>query len=124
MLAAVENVRIESLCAVVSGKNITAEDRLANLIDSRKISRLKKVTGFDSFSVAEEGICTSDFCVRAAEKIFDTAQISRKEIRALIFVSQTADYFMPSTACTLQKRLSLPDDIAAFDISPGCSGFV
>lgn len=96
MLSTVENVRIESLCAVVSDKNITAEDRLANLIDSRKISRLKKVTGFDSFSVAEEGICTSDFCARAAEKIFDTAQISRDEIRALIFVSQTADYFMPS----------------------------
>ena len=70
MLAAVENVRIESLCAVVSGKNITTEDRLANLIDSRKISRLKKVAGFDSFSVAEEGICASDFLREGSRKNF------------------------------------------------------
>lgn len=124
MLLTVENARIESLCAVVSGKNITVEERLSNLIDNKKIARLKKVTGFDSFSVAGDGICTSDFCVRAAEKIFDVAQITRNEIRALIFVSQTADYFLPSTACTLQKRLNLPHDIAAFDISLGCSGFV
>ena len=124
MLTVVENAKIESLCAVVSSKNITVEKRLENLIDSKKISRLKKITGFDSFSVAEEEICASDFCVRAAEILFDSEQVRRDEIRALIFVTQTADYFMPSTACTLQKRLNLPNDIAAFDLSLGCSGFV
>ena len=117
MLVTVENACIESVCAVVSNKNITVEERLKN---DKKASRLKKITGFESFSIAEDGVCASDFCVKAAEKIIEKTD----EIRALIFITQTPDYFMPSTSHILQKRLNLSENILAFDISLGCSGFV
>lgn len=124
MLLSVENVGIETICAAVSKNLVPFEERLKNLVDAKKISRLKKTTGFESFSVADEKICTSDFCALAAEKIFSETEINRADIRAVIFVSQTADYFLPSTAHILQARLNLPKDTAAFDISLGCSGFV
>ncbi len=124
MLLTIENVALEVVSAFISKNIVPAEERLKNLADVKKISRLKKNTGFESFSVVDEKICTSDLCTAAAEKIFAETKIKREEIRAIIFVSQTSDYFIPSTAHILQARLNLPRDIAAFDISLGCSGFV
>ena len=49
---------------------------------------------------------------------------ARDSIDGLIFVSQSPDYELPATACTLQARLGLPDRCAAFDVNLGCSGFV
>ena len=42
----------------------------------------------------------------------------------MIYVTQTSDYRIPATACVLQHRLSLSEDLIAFDINLGCSGFV
>ena len=41
----------------------------------------------------------------------------------LVFVTQTADYGIPATACVLQERLGLSKDCMAFDVNLGCSGF-
>ena len=124
MLLAVENVCIETICAATSKNLVPIEERLKNLADAKKISRVKKSTGFESFSVVDEKICASDLCTLAAEKIFSETEINRADIRAVIFVSQMADYFLPSTAHVLQARLNLPREIAAFDVGLGCSGFV
>ena len=40
-----------------------------------------------------------------------------------MFVTQTADYRLPATACVLQHRLGLSRDCIAFDVNLGCSGF-
>lgn len=124
MLLKIENAQLETVCAVVSKKCVAIEDRLKNLASEKNISGLKKVTGFESLSIEKEKICTSDFCMAAAEKIFNETEIKREEISAIIFVSQTADYFLPSTSHIVQAKLNLPRTVAAFDISLGCSGFV
>jgi 3-oxoacyl-[acyl-carrier-protein] synthase-3 len=38
-------------------------------------------------------------------------------------VTQSPDYFLPSTACVAHKRLGLADSCAAFDVGLGCSGY-
>ncbi len=48
----------------------------------------------------------------------------RKNIDALIYVTQSPEYNLPTTACLLQNKLKLNKDILAFDINQGCSGFV
>ena len=45
-------------------------------------------------------------------------------IDALIYVTQSPEYLLPTTACIIQDRLNLRKDILAFDINQGCSGFV
>ena len=42
----------------------------------------------------------------------------------MLFVTQTSPYKLPSTACIIQDKLKLPQDIFAIDINMGCSGFV
>lgn len=69
-------------------------------------------------------LCTSDLCFAAAEKLIAELGWDKSEIGALIFVSQTADYFLPATACILQDRLDLPKECYAEDIALGCSGWV
>jgi 3-oxoacyl-[acyl-carrier-protein] synthase-3 len=43
---------------------------------------------------------------------------------ALICVSQSPEYFLPSMSCQLQEKCQLPTQLLAFDLGQGCSGFV
>lgn len=67
---------------------------------------------------------TSDLCYEATERLLQDLQWDKKEVGALIFVSQTADYILPATACILQDRLGLSKECYALDIALGCSGWV
>lgn len=69
-------------------------------------------------------LCTSDLCFAAAEKLIAELSWDKSEIGALVFVSQTADYFLPATACILQDRLGLSRECYAEDVALGCSGWV
>lgn len=71
-----------------------------------------------------ETLCTSDLCYGAAERLIADLGWEKSEIEALIFVSQTADYILPSTACILQDRLGLSKECYATDCALGCSGWV
>jgi 3-oxoacyl-[acyl-carrier-protein] synthase-3 len=50
--------------------------------------------------------------------------LDRDEVDALFVVTQTPDYSIPHMAAQLQPLCSLPDSVAALDISLGCSGWV
>lgn len=67
---------------------------------------------------------TSDLCYEAAERLLKDLQWNKEEVDAIIFVSQTADYILPATACILQDRLGLSKECYALDIALGCSGWV
>ena len=71
-----------------------------------------------------ETLTTSDLCYAAAEKLIAELGWDKKDIEALIFVSQTADYVLPATACILQDRLGLSRECYAEDVALGCSGWV
>lgn len=69
-------------------------------------------------------LTTSDLCFEAAEKLISDLQWEKSEIEAIVFVSQTADYVLPATACILQDRLGLSRECYAEDVALGCSGWV
>lgn len=69
-------------------------------------------------------ICTSDLCHASADRLLEVLGWNREDVGLLFFVSHTADYKLPSTACILQDRLNLSKECMAFDSPLGCSGFV
>ena len=69
-------------------------------------------------------LTTSDLCYKAAERLISDLGWDKTEIEAIVFVSQTPDYFLPATACILQDRLGLSKECYAEDLSLGCSGWV
>ncbi len=60
----------------------------------------------------------------AAKQAIERANIDKSQIGAVIVCTVSGDYFSPSCACLIQGRLGLSNDIIAFDLSAGCSGFV
>ena len=75
-------------------------------------------------AIHDGGLCTSDLCFSASERLLSELGWNREEIGLLVFVSHTQDYKLPSTACILQDRLGLSKETMAFDVPLGCSGFV
>lgn len=94
----------------------------------------KKWSGYDNFvnttGIARhrnspDGICSSDLCVEAAEKLLADLSWEKSEVEALVFVTQTPDFYnVPATSCLLQERLGLSKNCYTLDISLGCSGWV
>lgn len=88
-----------------------------------KVADIVKMTGVQTRYWVENGVTTSDLCEKAANHLLETLGWERASVDALIFVSQTPDYRLPATACTLQTRLGLRSGIVAFDVPLGCSGY-
>lgn len=114
--------RIAAICTCLPTK------RFDNLRDASAFTEeeIRKVTGMAGVSsrrMAGETICSSDLCIVAAQRLLDRLEWHPESIDAVIMVTQTPDYFLPSTACVVHHRLKLADHCAAFDVGLGCSGF-
>lgn len=81
-------------------------------------------TGIKLRHIANKSQTASDLGVIAANKLFDNGNIKREDIDFLIFITQSPDYILPTSACLIQDRLGLRKNIGAFDINLGCSGFI
>ena len=82
-----------------------------------------KSTGVEQRRYDEEHT-TSDLCCAAAERLIADLGWDKKDIEALIFVTQGPDYIAPATACIVQDRLGLSKECYASEVSLGCSGWV
>lgn len=120
-----KNVRIAGIAAGVPKTIVSNYD----LVCGEDISvdytpeAFVKTTGVEECRYSET-LTTSDLCFAAAEKLIAELRWDKSEIGALVFVSQTADYILPATACILQNRLGLSKECYAEDVALGCSGWV
>lgn len=105
----------------------------ARVLDNRQIAeefsewtvtKIDNKIGIKERHLSGDDETAADMAVKAAEKLFSEHKIDRLSIDYLIFVSQSADYFLPTTACLIQDRLGLSRHMAAIDINLGCSGFI
>jgi 3-oxoacyl-[acyl-carrier-protein] synthase III len=115
-------IRIAGIAAAVPRQKEHNADY--NWISRKERENLIKTIGVETRRVAEIGTTTSDLCIVAAEKLLAYLQWDKKEIELLVFVSQSRDYLVPTTACIVQDRLGLPHSCIAFDIGMGCSGYI
>ena len=116
-------LRIAGIASAVPEGVRTRED-LAAVFGDAEAQKISDAVGVRSRFVTEGALCTSDLCQAAATRLLDELEWDRNSIDLLIFVSQTPDYILPATSCSLQARLGLPKTTAALDINLGCSGYV
>lgn len=114
--------RIAAVCTCVPAR------RFNNLRDAAEFSEeeVRKVTGMAGVTarrMAGETLCSSDLCTAAAQRALYKLGWEPASVDALIMVTQTPDYLLPSTACVIHHRLGLGDHCAAFDVGLGCSGY-
>lgn len=94
-------------------------EKIVNTTDEWITSR----TGIKERRVARDNIQTSDMAVEACRRALESAHCTPDEIDALIIGTVTPDYPLPSTACVVQEKMSLPNAIA-FDVVAACAGFI
>lgn len=120
---AFEGIGITGLAAAVPSRQIDnliptpifTADIAASVVDK---------TGIRYRRMADPGVCASDLCFAAADRLLNEMAVDRETVDAVILVTQTPDYRMPATALLLQHRLGLSKTAGAFDINLGCSGYV
>lgn len=116
-------VRVAGLASAVPELVQTLADD-ARTFGEDMAKKISENSGVLQRHIASENICTSDLCFVAAERLITELNWERKSIDGLIVVTQTPDYFLPATSCSLHGRLKLATHCAAFDVNLGCSGYV
>ena len=82
-----------------------------------------KRTGISQRRIAQDE-ATSDLGTKAARIALERANLTAKDVDAVICATISPDHFcMPSTACKIAKNLGI-NAITAFDISAACTGFI
>lgn len=121
-LSTLHNVRFAGMSSCVPKRVISnLEDCPPSQRSERE--RLVRNIGIKTRRICPEWQCFSDLAFAATEKLLTELQWQRNEIDALIVVTQSPDYLIPSTAIILQDRLGLPHGTIAFDVNLGCSGY-
>lgn len=115
-------VRLHAIASAVPDNVVSSMD-VADVFGAAEMEKNAATTGIRERRIAPEGICTSDLCLAAAEAVLRAAAVDRDSIDALILVTQTPDYVLPATACSLHRRIGLSSSCAAFDVNLGCSGY-
>ena len=119
------NKRITGLLAVVPANERSFLDEMRNYnFPEARSRKLMEVMGYNKHRLVEPGVCTSDLAVFGLQSLFDRGLLAADEIDALILVTQSPDYFMPTTSSVIQGRLNLKNDMFCLDINQGCAGFI
>lgn len=82
-----------------------------------------KMSGVQCRRVANSTQHASDLALTAAERVLLCRKFDRALIDVLIFVSQTPDYRIPTTASILHGKLGLAQSCATFDVNQACSAY-
>ena len=102
--------------------------RIDNAVEAGRLGHepafVRDKLGIVTRYVATETQATSDLSVEAAAAVLKKSGVAAADIEALLLVTQTPDYQLPHTAALVQSRLGLPQSVASFDVSLGCSGYV
>ncbi len=118
----ISKIRLAGVAAAVP-KAVRTEEDLLSILTKEEAAKSVAGTGVKRRH-RSSSLCTSDLCHQAAISLLRELQWEPDSIEALVFVSQSPDYILPSTACVLHGRLGLKKEAMCFDISLGCSGYI
>lgn len=116
------DVAIKAIAAAAPLHILDNESYAATVADKRYRRRIL-YTGIKKRRAAVGEQRTSDLASVAAEKILKKLDWEPSSVQVLIFITQNPDLYAPSTAMLIQSKLKLSQEILAFDVNLGCSGF-
>lgn len=118
----IEGFRIAGVSTCVPSRVVNnLEDDLG--FDADEVRKVVQMSGVRERRIVDAGITSADLCFEAAQRLMQRLGWAPETVTGLIFVTQTPDYWLPSTSCMLQLWLGLGDHCAAFDVNLGCSGY-
>lgn len=116
-----KSIIVKGTGAYVPEKVIT-NDEIAKLVDTSDEWIFER-SGIRRRHISENE-SASDMAVKSAKMALENANISAEEIDLVIVTTITPDMMFPSTACLLQAKLGIRNNIPCFDLEAACTGFI
>lgn len=121
-LFSIKNISVKGISACVPKTIEKIKD--ISFFSQDEVVKFSSSTGIEERRISDNMTTTSDLCLVAAEQLISDLSWNKEDIDYLIFVTQTPDYILPTTSCIIQNKLGLNEEVCAFDISLGCSGWI
>lgn len=116
----IENVAFRGVTGTVPNRPVKTSD--LSIFTLEEAQTFDETVGIKNRYWAEDGVCASDLCADAAERLMSGLEWEKSSIDVLLFVSVTPDYKTPPTSSILQERLGLPNSTFVLDVPMGCCG--
>lgn len=104
------------------------KNKINNLDSKRKFDLKNKFIrdkiGFLKLSRILKNQTTIDLALNSAKKLINKYPFLKKEVNALILVTQNPHKNIPHNSAIIHNELNLSEKCSVFDISLGCSGWV
>jgi 3-oxoacyl-[acyl-carrier-protein] synthase-3 len=117
-----DNFRVRGVATCVPPRRIR-NDRDVPGIDPAEIRKVVAMAGVKHRHVSDGSITSVDLCRRACVDLLDELKWDPKTVDGLILVTQSPDYFLPSSSSLVHRDLGFGPDTATFDVGLGCSGY-
>jgi 3-oxoacyl-[acyl-carrier-protein] synthase III len=120
--SSISGVRLAGVSAAVPSARAGVESYVG-VFGEEESAKISATVGVRERRIAPPDMTTADLCLAAGERLLADLGWEKSSVEGVVFVTQTPDYLLPATACSLQERLGLPKSCVAFDVNLGCSGF-
>lgn len=114
---------IKSLAYYLPEDIVTNEQLVADFPEWT-VEKIANKVGINQRHVVKCDETAVDMAEKAAKKLFDENHINPLDIDFVLLCTQSPDYFLPTSACVLHKRLGLSINTGALDYNLGCSGYI
>lgn len=113
------------MAGVASAVPVTEFDNVRDTqhFDPIEVKKVVALAGVKARRISNGNLCSSDLCLAAAQDLLAGLAWSAASIDALIFVTQSPDYFLPGSSSLMHRDLGLSHHCVAFDVGLGCSGY-
>ena len=117
-----KGIRIISTGSALPARRVTNDD-LSKVMETND-EWIRSRSGIGSRQYCGEGESCLTLAVEAGRRAMQNGGIRPEEIRVIIAATSSGDYIVPSMAAMLQKELGIPEEVTAFDLGAGCTGFL
>lgn len=119
------NIQIKGVCGVIPSNISYYDDEIHNYPHSQDSSlKLKKAMGYNQHRVVSTEATITDLIIPGLNSLIESNGIVIDDIGAIVLVTQTPDYLIPSTSSIIHGKLGFDRDCYCIDINDGCTGFL
>ena len=116
----IKNVAVRGVTGTVPNHPVKSTE--LDIFTQEDAQLFDDTVGIKNRYLAPDGVCASDLCCDAAERLIAGLSWEKESIDLLVFASVTGDYKTPPTSGILQERLGLPSSTFVVDLPMGCCG--
>lgn len=118
----IKDIQIAGIASCVP-KNTEDNMDYGNVLGEKRVKKQIRLTGIRKRHTCRKEQRASDLVFCAANDLLTKLNWKKEDIGVLVYMTQSSDYLIPSTAIALQERMGLSKEVIAFDVNLGCSSF-